>query len=74
MLRRGRGLGDERDNDLMGKRAFNKILAGLKEALGIARGEQTPVRVWHVDRDGRVRTDKDRPVMLKASSGGSVGG
>jgi hypothetical protein len=50
-------------------KAFGKIMAGLKEALGIARGE-IPVeqvrRPWTVDRDGRVRTDKDRPIVLRA--------
>lgn len=28
------------------------------------------LRVWHVDREGRVRTDKDRPVVLKAKANG----
>jgi hypothetical protein len=50
----------------MSKKASDKIMRGLKEALGIARGEIEPARVWHVDRDGRVRKDTDRPVVLRA--------
>jgi hypothetical protein len=51
----------------MSKISFDRIMTGLKEALGIARGEIPVVRVWHVDRDGRVRTDRDRPVVLRAA-------
>lgn len=54
----------------MSVQAFSKILSGLKEALGVARGEIAPTRVWYVDRDGRVRTDKDRPIVLKANLNG----
>lgn len=50
----------------MSKPVFHRIVAGLKEALGVARGEIPVERVWSVDRDGRVRTDKDRPVVLRA--------
>jgi len=42
-----------------------RLIAAAREALAIVRGESEPVRVWHVDRDGRVRIDTDRPVVLK---------
>lgn len=48
--------------------AGRKILDGLKELLAVVRGEQQPAlySVWHVDRDGRVRKDTDRAVVLRA--------
>ena len=49
----------------MSRRVFEKIMAGLKEVLSISKREPIPPSVWHVDKDGRVRTDKDRPVVLK---------
>jgi hypothetical protein len=55
----------------MSKKAFAKIMKGLKEALGIARGEvavEAVRRPWTVDRDGRVRTDRDRPIVLRAKT------
>lgn len=49
---------------------FNKIAAGLRDALAFMRGEKS-ARVttiaWSVDRDGRVKTDKhQREVKLAA--------
>jgi len=48
-------------------KAGKKIIAALKEALSVARGETKSASVWMVDRDGRVRKDTDRPVVLRAA-------
>lgn len=57
----------------MSKKTFDRIMTGIKEALGMARGEIAVEQVrkpWTVDRDGRVRTDKDRPIVLRAKVNG----
>jgi hypothetical protein len=36
----------------------------LRSAIRLARS--APRRAWTVDRDGRIRTEKDRPVELRA--------
>jgi hypothetical protein len=37
-----------------------------KIQIWLRRKPSVPVKPWIVDRDGRVRTEKDRPVQLKA--------
>lgn len=47
------------------RRAFEKIKAGLLEAIGVAKGEAEPHRVWLVDRSGAV-IKPERKIVLKA--------
>lgn len=41
-----------------------KILAAIWRYV-FSKPEKPPT-IWYIDRDGRVRTDKDRPVVLRA--------
>jgi hypothetical protein len=47
--------------------ALNRIVARIWIAIRLPHSKRATESVWHVDRDGRVRTDKDRPVVLRAS-------
>lgn len=51
---------------LFGHRWTIKGLTGRYEWCGRCRERREMAPPWVVDRDGRVRTDKDRPVELRA--------